>query len=66
MLVYLCLCTCHFQRVSRSAKQEGRGRRGRGRHWLRQPPAERHAVHSANRQPGLEPRQTGTVRVLRL
>lgn len=54
------------QRVPSSAEQEGRGRRRRGRGWHCQPAAERHAVHSANRQPGLEPRQAGPVRVLGL
>lgn len=54
------------QWVSCSEKQEGLGWRRCGRSRLRQPLTERHSVHSANRQPGLEPRQAGPVCVFEL
>lgn len=55
-----------FQRVSSSEEQEGcRGcRHGGGRHT--EPAAEHHFVHTTHRQPGLESRQAGPVRLLGL
>jgi len=54
------------QRLPEPAEQGRRGGRGRGRGRHRHPAAERHADHAAHRQPGLERRQAGAVRVRRL
>ena len=53
MLTAVCLSI--RQRLPRPAERGGLGGRGRGRGRDGQPAAERHSVHAANRQPGLEP-----------